>query len=113
VKTTARKPLSSSTENDLQDDVSIIPITFSLKLIHPVEMGEVYIGGGLGIYFVVAEADINSTGFGNPSFGDNDNIFGVHLFVGMDFTIHGNWFLGIEGKYLITQESEITDNFYD
>lgn len=94
-----------------KDDVSIIPITFSLKLIHPVEMGEIYTGGGLGIYFVDAEADINSTGLGNLSFGDNDNIFGVHLLVGMDFTIRGNWFLGIEGKYLITQEAEFTDNF--
>ena len=93
--------LGSFTE---KDDISVIPITVTAKGVIPFQMGEFYLGAGLGIYLAEFKADITSSTSGSASLKDDDTVFGLDLLAGLTFNITPKWFLGVEGKYIITSD---------
>jgi opacity protein-like surface antigen len=95
-----------------KDEVSAIPLTINAKGILPLNWGELYGGGGLGIYFADFEADIQSSAQGPASISDSDTVFGFQLLAGILFNITPSFYLGIEGQYIITADAEASGVLY-
>jgi hypothetical protein len=92
---------------DANIDVSVTTISLTVKGLHPIEIGELYMGFGIGIGLVDVDIDA-STGLGPVSESDDDTSFGFQLLAGANFNITEKCFLGVEGKYYITvDEPEI------
>lgn len=91
-----------------KDDVQATQWSFILKGHVPFEIGEFYGGGGIGWYSAEIDIDIDGPG-GSLEFSDTDNFFGFQIVAGFNFNITDKWFLGIEGKYLKTQDFDFSD----
>ena len=89
-------------------DVSVIPIFVAIKGLLPIQIGELYVGGGVGIGFADVKIDVTSTALGIASLSSTDTVFGFELLAGANFNINDSWFLGVEGKYIITDEASIS-----
>jgi hypothetical protein len=72
------------------DEVSVVPLTFGLRLIVPNPVIEPYLGAGLGMYF----ADLKE-----PGIDDSDATVGGYVSVGMDAWLNPRIALNFEGKY--------------
>ena len=48
-----------------------------------------------------------SSNFGNFSLDDSASIWSLQFIGGMNFDINESFFIGIEGKYLVTDDAEI------
>ncbi len=95
------------TESDVagdEGDVWVIPVTISGKGVYPLYGGEIYAGAGVGIYFASIEAKV--AGLGTDD--DDDIVFGAHVMVGGNVDVAEDIFLGIEGKYIFTDETDVT-----
>ncbi|HHP7234726.1 MAG TPA: outer membrane beta-barrel protein [Desulfobacterales bacterium] len=90
-------------------DISVIPITITAKGIMPLQFGEVYLGAGIGLYYTQIDADVTFMGM-SASDDDSDTVFGGQIVAGANFDLASNWFLGFEGKYLLTEEAEAFDD---
>ncbi|WP_299980076.1 hypothetical protein [Desulfobacula sp.] len=88
-------------------DISAIPITVNLKGIIPFQLGEIYVGAGVGAYFVHGDLDVSVAGVGSYSADDNDVIIGAQLLAGLNFNVTDTTFFGIEGKYIFTDEASM------
>jgi hypothetical protein len=73
-----------------RDDVSVIPLTFGVRLIVPNPVVEPYFGAGLGMYF----ADLQE-----PGINDSDATIGGYAAVGIDAWLNPRIALNFEGKY--------------
>ena len=62
-------------------------------------------GVGFVGYYVYGELDV-----GPYSASDDDYIFGGQILGGLNFDINEGFFLGLEGKYIFTQDAELADN---
>ena len=91
------------------DEVTVVPITLTVKALHPVDSFELYLGAGIGFYFANFEADISTTGLGNFSFDDDETVFGAHFLVGVNVNLTEVVFIGVEGKYIWTEEGTARD----
>jgi opacity protein-like surface antigen len=90
--------------------VDVIPVVLTFKGIIPVEKFDFFGLGGIGIYHV--SADVKSTvsagGLSSEtSTSDTNTVFGVHAGLGFHYNISPRWFLGAEGKYLWTNETDL------
>lgn len=83
------------------NDIHGVPIALSVTGIYPYRNFELFIGGGLGLYFTQYKGKLN----GVPV-DDKDKVLGGHLFIGADYNIGANFFIGIEGKYIFTEKAE-------
>ncbi|MGZ8459033.1 MAG: porin family protein [Candidatus Deferrimicrobiaceae bacterium] len=74
------------------DEVTVVPLTFGVRLILPSPVIEPYVGGGLGLYF---------TNLDEPSTGidDSDTAFGGYGSLGLDAWLNPRMALNFEGKY--------------
>jgi len=98
---------------DAKIDVSVTTISLTVKGLHPIEIGELYMGVGIGIGLVDVDIDL-STGLGPASDSDDDTSFGFQFLAGANFNITEKCFLGVEGKYYITvSEPEIFGEEFD
>jgi outer membrane protein W len=88
------------------DEVTSIPITLTARWVYPAESFELYLGGGVGLYFTHFEADLESTVLGSGSFDDDDTLFGAHFLVGANVNVSEVMFVGAEGKYVWTERAE-------
>lgn len=95
----------------IKTDVSVIPIFLIAKGFLPIQIGELYIGGGIGIGFADIDIDVNSP-LGPASVSDSDTVFGLELLAGANFNITDNWFFGVEGKYIITSDASISGTLF-
>jgi opacity protein-like surface antigen len=77
--------------------IRIAPITITAKGILPFETSELYVGLGAGRY--VVDSDIKE-------FDDHKWISGGHILAGYNYNITPNYFIGIEGKYIMTEHAE-------
>ena len=84
----------------------MIPFTINAKGILPLQWGELYGGGGLGIYLVDFDANLNSSTLGSASLSDSDTVLGFQLLAGILFNITEKVYLGIEGQYIITGDAQ-------
>ncbi len=90
-----------------EDDVLAFYGAVTLKGIFPVKIGELYVGGGLGWYATTMDIKITTSALGSDSISDTDYfVFGFHLLAGANFDITDKFFLGVEGKYVITTDAE-------
>jgi outer membrane protein W len=98
-----RLPLAGSYTED--DEVTVIPLTATVKGAWSAGIAEFYGGGGVGLY--TAEVEIYAVSQNLPplSIRDEDTVFGVHLLAGVNFDITEKIFLGIEGKQIWTQQA--------
>jgi opacity protein-like surface antigen len=90
-------------------EVTVIPITLTAKGVYPGETFELYGGAGIGVYFGDFEIDYTTTLAGNPTFDDDDTVFGVHILAGLNFDVSDDIFIGVEGKYIWTEEGDVSD----
>jgi len=88
-------------------DIYAIPVAINLKGIIPFEMGELYAGAGIGAYFIQGDLDVTVPGYGSISLDDNDVIIGAQLLTGVSFDLTDTTFLGIEGKFIFTDDATL------
>ena len=86
-------------------EIYAIPIITNVKGIVPFKYGEIFLGVGFVGYYVNGELDV-----GPYSASDDDYIFGGQILGGLNFDINEGFFLGLEGKYIITQDAELANN---
>jgi opacity protein-like surface antigen len=97
-------------------EVSVTPITFTLKAILPYRKWEFFGLGGVGVYFVYADfrSRVQVSGpatllLADLDDDDDDAVFGAHLGLGFHYNITPNVFVGAEGKYLWTGKANMDD----
>jgi hypothetical protein len=97
------------------DDISVIPVTLTVKGVLPADMFELYLGGGIGWYFVSFDGDATISGTvldvpfqSSLSFDDDDNVFGGHVVVGAVINFSEVFFFGVEGKHIWTGEADFS-----
>ncbi len=97
---------------DAKIDVSVTTISLTAKGLHPIEIGELYMGVGIGIGLVDVDAELSGALSGSGS--EDDTVFGFQILAGANFNITEKCFLGVEGKYYITvSEPEIGGEEFD
>jgi hypothetical protein len=111
-------PVLGSANIREDDAVKVIPVTITAKGVFPAaDILEFYLGGGLGLYYADfdGKASVSGTLLGTPiagtaSFSDDDLVFGIHAVVGGIINITEALFLGMEGKFIWTDEAEADDD---
>jgi|GEM_PF-755151 len=93
-------------------DIHIIPATASAKGVLPFTQGELYLGAGLGVYYLYGDFDIQVAGYEYTA-DDHDAVLGAHILAGVNINIDKRMFLGIEGKRIFTDEAELSDTIDD
>lgn len=96
---------------DADHEVSVIPITATIKGVYPFVNGEYYIGLGVGAYYEDFDGKWDTTNFGRISLDDEDTVVGFHFMTGVLFNISKNTFLGAEWKIIWTDDAEFEDTF--
>jgi len=97
--------LGSYTETDT---VVVMPLKANIKGILPFPWGELYIGGGVGLYFASVEAMVTSTGLGAFYFTERDTVPGAQVKTGANFNIAESFFMGVEGEYMVTETADFS-----
>ncbi len=87
------------------DEITVYPVTITVKGVAPLPGGELYIGAGLGAYFAEARSDLFIAALGHESQSASDTAFGGHVVAGGNFNITPKIFLGAEVKYLWARPS--------
>ncbi len=90
-----------------KSSIDVMPLTVAIKGIIPADKFEIYGIGGIGAYFVWADEKLNGI-----SFSDEDILFGGFLGAGVNYNITPTAFLGIEGKYLWTDKTSLSDSLW-
>ena len=97
-------------------DLWAVPVTVAVKGLYPIQNFEPYVMGGVGVYFANAKFNYSgsfssggSTGTASGSSTANSTTFGGFLGAGANYNIDKNWYIGVEGKYLLTRP---TFSFY-
>lgn len=91
-------------------DIYSIPIITNLKGIVPFKYGELFLGAGLSAYYVYGDLDGDVPSLISISASDDDFIFGAQLLGGLNINITDGAFIGLEGKYIFTQDAELKKN---
>jgi len=78
------------------DKVTVVPLTFGMRLIIPHPVIEPYLGGGLGLYFADLK-EVAAVGF--SGINDSDTTFGGYGSLGVDAWLSPRLALNFEGKY--------------
>lgn len=81
-------------------ELKVYPVTLNIRLVHPVQNVELYVLGGVGIYF--SELEISAMGISDS---DDDAAFGINLGLGVNFNVSPNMYVGGELKYLWAEPS--------
>jgi outer membrane protein W len=88
-----------------KSSIDVMPLTVAIKGIIPVDKFEIYGIGGIGAYFVWADEKLNGI-----SFSDEDILFGGFLGAGINYNMTPAALLGLEGKYLWTDKTDLSDS---
>lgn len=96
---------------ELKKELYAVPITVAIKGIAPINKDfDVYAIGGLGAYYANAKITFSVAGIGSDSTSDSKWVLGGFAGVGANYNFAGNCFIGIEGKYLWTDEVKMSGN---
>lgn len=92
------------------DSITVIPFTIALKAVLPLsEKLEIYGKGGIGVYVINFDRDIDSTRFGNDlNYSDDDTVFGGFLGAGAHYNITKMFFAGGELKYHFVSSADFS-----
>ena len=98
-----------------KEEISVVPVTFTLKGIYPIDKWELFALGGIGAYFVFGDLKltgaVNGLSFAGTA-DDSATIFGGHLGLGFHYNITPKIFVGVEGKYLLTSKAKLEDELF-
>lgn len=89
------------------DDLSVPRVTLTGKWSYPVGNLAPFIAVGLGVYQANFDGILTDPILGNIRIDDDDSVFGVHLGLGANYNITDKLFLGVEGKYIVTDEVDL------
>lgn len=90
------------------EEITIIPVFYTLRGHIPFGRAELYGGLGVDLIFALFDGDLGAPV--DLSFSSNDySVFGGHVLAGIHFDITDRFFLGLEGKYLMTSNAEFSD----
>lgn len=90
------------TRTDFTPKVSVIPITLTLKGVVPINMVDLFIGGGGGGYYAKYKNKLETNTFGWV-FDGNGNAFGYHVVGGVDINISNSLAVGAEIKHIFVK----------
>ncbi|MGD9034361.1 MAG: outer membrane beta-barrel protein [Desulfobacteraceae bacterium] len=88
------------------DDIRVVPFLATGKAIYPTGSWELFAELGVGAYFAKLDGTLNDPVVGVIIFDDDDAVFGLSLGFGVNYNITEEFFVGIEGKYLLTSDAE-------
>lgn len=86
------------------DKIKVIPVTLTAKGIIFSETAELYGGGGIGFYAASLRRESYESGIRRTA-SDTDTVPGFHVVVGINFNTSENVFIGVEGKYVLTDRA--------
>ena len=95
-------------EFDLGGDISIL--TGMINGVVGVPIGNMirpYVGGGLGVAYIDADASIDALGF---SLDDSDTVFAAQAFAGIDVPVTENVAIGGRVRYLHVDDFDLVDD---
>ncbi len=87
------------------DEITVYPVTVTVKAIAPLPGGELYLGAGLGAYLARADADLFISALGHESGSSSDTAFGGHVVAGGNLNITPRVFAGVDVKYFWAKPS--------
>lgn len=90
------------------DDVRVVPFVATGKAIYPTGNWELFAEVGVGAYFAKFKGTLSDPALGNLAINDESVVFGVDLGLGVNYNITEEFFLGIEGKYLLTADADFS-----
>jgi opacity protein-like surface antigen len=76
------------------------------KAIYPTGNWELVAEVGVGPYFAKFSGALTTPALGTININDDDTVFGLNLGLGVNYNITEEFFLGIEGKYLLTSDAK-------
>ena len=88
------------------DDVKVVSLLATGKAIYPTGKWELYAEVGVGPYFANFKGPLTIPALGTITFNDDETVFGLNLGLGVNYNITEEFFLGIEGKYLLTSDAK-------
>ena len=88
------------------DDVRVVPFMATGKAIYPTGNWELFGEVGVGAYFAKFNGVLSHPVLGTISINEDDTVFGLTLGLGVNYNITEEFFLGIEGKYLLTSDAK-------
>lgn len=83
-------------------------ILIALKGEYPLGPVDLFAGVGVGMYGVQLNSEIDSQRLGSFDTDDSDTVFGAQFSLGTNYNINERFYVGVEGKYLWTQEADIS-----
>lgn len=86
--------------------MEVAPFTATLKGVAQAGPVDLYVGGGVGVYFASLEVEGDAYG-GTFSDDDSDVVLGLHAVGGAVYNINDFMFAGVEAKYLLTDEVDV------
>jgi len=106
--TEGEKTVARATYVDLKNfDIDVWDFTFTLKAILPYKKWEFYGLGGGGVYSVSRAYDVEDHHHHHDyDDDDHDSILGAYLGAGIHYNMTPKIFLGVEGKYLWTEQAK-------
>lgn len=87
-----------------KNDLSVIPITATAKIVFPGEPWEVFGGMGFGVYLADFKSRVRESALGGFTLDDSDTAFGAHFVAGASYNFSKKWHVGFEGKYIFTSD---------
>jgi outer membrane protein W len=95
----------------LKESVYAIPLTLTVKGILPLNKAfEVYGLVGGGGYYIHNRSTFSDADLGRFSGTGHSLTYGGFAGIGANYNITREWFVGLEGKYLVTDRPKITTN---
>jgi opacity protein-like surface antigen len=82
------------------NDIRGVPVTVTIKGVYPMQNFQPFVGGGVGLFFTKYEGILNGI-----RVHDRDTVLGGHVLIGADVRISRVFFVGFEGRYLITSNA--------
>lgn len=86
-------------DNEFDDEVSVAPMTFGIRLIVPHPFIEPYFGAGVGLYFASFDGARSTDGVNYFFVDDTDTTFGGYGSIGLDAWLNRRVALNFEGRY--------------
>ncbi len=83
------------------DDIRGVPILITGKAVYPLQSKRFYAGAGMGYYGIKFDGTIDGV-----RVDGTDGVFGGHVLAGIEWDFRSPFFVGVEGKYIFTEEVE-------
>ncbi len=83
------------------NDIKVIPVTLTAKVVLPLARIEPFVGAGIGLYFTKFHGKVEET-----VTDVSKTLAGGHVAAGSYYNISSSLFAGVEGKYVVTEEAD-------